>query len=78
MAYVYRIILYTTGGFLRQSHGHRQFSSVVTRSKAVFGQSQVVTPIVALSTANIGVTTPLVCVCVWCVEALGMCVVCGV
>ena len=38
--------------------GHRQFSSAVTRSQAVFGRSQIVTPVAALSTAHIGVTTP--------------------
>ena len=60
----YRITVYTTkksrshGGFLRQSQGHRQFSSAVTRSLAVFGRSQIVTPVAALSTAHIGVTTP--------------------
>ena len=45
-------------GFLRRSQGHRQFSSAVTRSLAVFGRSQIVTPVAALSTAHIGVTTP--------------------
>ncbi len=60
----YRITPYTTkkshshGGFLRRSQGHRQFSSAVTRSQAVFGRSQIVTPVAALSTAHIGVTTP--------------------
>ena len=46
------------GGFLRRSQGHRQFSSAVTRSQAVFGRSQIVTPVAAPSTAHIGVTTP--------------------
>ena len=60
----YRITPYTTkkshshGGFLRRSQGHQQFSSAVTRSQAVFGRSQIVTPVAALSTAHIGVTTP--------------------
>ena len=60
----YRITPYTTkkshshGGFLRRSQGHRQFSSTVTRSLAVFGRSQIVTPVAALSKAYIGVTTP--------------------
>ena len=60
----YRITPYTTkksrshGGFLRQSQGHRQFSSAVVRSLAAFGRSQIVTPVAALSTAHIGVTTP--------------------
>ena len=60
----YRNTPYTTeksrshGGFLRRSQGHRQFSSAVTRSQAVFGRSQIVTPVAALSTAHIGVTTP--------------------
>ena len=63
----YRITPYTTkksrshGGFLRRSQGHRQFSSAVTRSQAVFGRSQIVTPVAALSTAHIGVTTPCSC-----------------
>ena len=58
----YRITPYTTkksrshGGFLRRSQGHRQFSSL--RSQAVFGWSQIVTPVAALSAAHIGVTTP--------------------
>ena len=43
---------------LRQSQGHRQFSSAVTWSQAVFGWSQTVTLVAALSTAHIGVTTP--------------------
>ena len=43
---------------LRRSQGHRQFSSAVTRSQAVFGWSQTVTLVAALSTAHIGVTTP--------------------
>ena len=60
----YRITPYTTkksrshGGFLRQSQGHRQFNSAVVRSLAAFGRSQIVTPVAALSTAHIGVTTP--------------------
>ena len=60
----YRITPYTTkksrshGGFLRQSQGHRQFSSAVTRSLAAFGRSQIVTPVAALSTVHIGATTP--------------------
>ena len=60
----YRITPYTTkksrshGGFLRRSQGHQQFSSAVTRSLAVFGRSQIVTPVATLSTAHIGVTTP--------------------
>ena len=47
----YRNTPYTTeksrshGGFLRRSQGHRQFSSAVTRSQAVFGRSQIVTPV---------------------------------
>ena len=40
------------------SLGHRQFSGVVTRSRTVFGRSQIVTLVAALSTACIGVTTP--------------------
>ena len=54
----YRNTPYTTeksrshGGFLRRSQGHRQFSSAVTRSQAVFGRSQIVTPVAALSTAH--------------------------
>ena len=54
----YRITPYTTkkscshGGFLRRSQGHRQFSSAVT------GYFSTVTPVAALSTAHIGVTTP--------------------
>ena len=47
-----------TVDFLRWSQGHRQFSSAVTRSQAVFGRSQIVTPVAALSTAHIGVTSP--------------------
>ena len=60
----YLITPYTTkkshshGGFLRRSQGHRQFSSAVTRSLSVFGRSQIVIPVAALSTAHIGVTTP--------------------
>ena len=43
---------------LRRSQGHQQFSSAVTRSQAVLlGRSQIVTPVAALSTAHIGVTT---------------------
>ena len=65
----YRNTPYTTeksrvrshGGFLRRSQGHRQFSSAVTRSQAIFGRSQIVTPVAALSTAHIGVTTPCIC-----------------
>ena len=60
----YRNTPYTTeksrshGGFLRRSQGHRQFSSAVTPSQAVFGRSQILPPVAALSTAHIGVTTP--------------------
>ena len=59
----YLITLYTTkmlhshGRFFQWSQGHWQFSSVVTWSQAVFGQSQAVTPVAALSMALIRVTT---------------------
>jgi len=46
------------GGFLLRSLGHRQFSTVVTRSQTVFGWSQILSLVTALSMAHIGVTTP--------------------
>ena len=38
------------------SCGHWQFSSVVTRSRTVFGRSQIMTPVAALSPTHIGET----------------------
>ena len=59
VAWVWLYSSHSQGGFLPRSQGHRQFSSVVTQSQTVFGQTQVVTPAAALSMAHIGMS--LVC-----------------
>jgi len=48
---------WVTGSLAAWSRSHWQFSGVVPLSRTFFGRSQVVTPVAALSTARIGVTT---------------------